>query len=252
MREKFSFYLEKNNKLFGGNVLVVCYKASEEEIKKYNLTSENIVLFAKSKKIDEIIENKDFDYFNNFKDLLNDDLLLRIQCECFLGMYGDSHCDCEDQRMNAVNIISNDGGVLLHLPQEAQGWGLFYNLKELELQVSGRLPSGEYIGKKNRDDAQKALINTNEFKDNRGYEIVSDIFKQLGVENKKIVLITESNKKIKTMKDLGFDVEKYEEYKEKDVNLDNLGEYLVKICNLTHDYDDVIIDKIINTISKRQ
>lgn len=252
MRENFSFYLEKNNKTFGGNVLVVCYKASKEEIEKYNLTSDNVVLFIKSKKIDEIIENKDFDYFNNIKELLDDELLLRIQCECFLGMYGDSHCDCEDQRTNAINIIKDEDGMLIHLPQEAQGWGLFYKLKELELQVSGRLPSGEFIGKKDRDEAQKTLINTNEFKDNRGYGIISDIFKQLGINDKKIILITESNKKIREMQDLGFDVIKYEEYKEKDVNEDNLAEYLVKICNLTHEYDDEIIDKIIKVISKRR
>ena len=32
-------------------------------------------------------------------------IILRIQSECFLGMYGDSHCDCESQRINSIKII---------------------------------------------------------------------------------------------------------------------------------------------------
>jgi len=251
MREKFSFYLEKNNKLFGGNVLVVCYNADQFEMKKYNLTSENVVFFLKNKKIDNISDNEDFDYFENIKNLINDDLLLRIQCECFLGLYGDSHCDCEDQRKNAITVISENGGMLLHLPQEAQGWGLFYKLKELELQVSGRNQNGEFVGKKNRDDAQKLLINTNEFKDNRTYGIIYDIFKQLKIENKKIIIISDSSRKVDEMKQMGFNVEKYDDYKKRNVNQDNVSEYLVKIYNSTHEYDDEIIEKITNVISKR-
>lgn len=252
MRDKFSFYLEKQNKMFGGNILTVCYNADKEEIEKYNLTSSNVVLFIKSEKINNILENTDYDYFDNIKNLLDEEVILRVQCECFLGMYGDSHCDCEEQRINAVNIISNEGGILLHLPQEAQGWGLFYKLKELELQVSGRKITGEYIGKKNRDEAQKILINTHEFKDNRSYEIIYKIFEQLGINDKRFVLITDSNKKTESMKSMGLNVQKYSDYKEKNVNSENLSEYLIKISNLTHEFDDEIIEKIINIISNRK
>ena len=129
MSEKFSFYLEKENRMFGGRVLAVCYKASPEEMEKYNLTSENIVLFVKSKAIDEIKDGQKFDFFKKFASLLDDNVLLRVQCECFLGMYGDSHCDCEEQRMNAIKLISSENGILMHMPQEAQGWGLHYKLK---------------------------------------------------------------------------------------------------------------------------
>ena len=252
MRNQYAFYLEKNNKLYGGDILSVCYKATQEEIKKYNLTSENIVLFLKSKNIEKIQENKDFYYFENFNTLIDEHLILRIQCECFLGMYGDSHCDCEYQRKNAIDIISKENGMLIHLPQEAQGWGLFYKMKELDLQVSGRMTSGEFIGKKNRDDAQKILMGTSDFKDNRSYEIIHKIFSDLKINNKKIILITNSNKKIDSMKQMGFSVEKYEDYKEKDVNLENLSEYLVKILNSTHEFEDEIINKIIDLISSRK
>lgn len=55
-------------------------------------------------------------------------------------------------------MIAHEGGIFVHLPQEAQGWDLHYKLKEQELQVSGRDEKGQYIGEKNRDDAQKLLL----------------------------------------------------------------------------------------------
>ena len=58
-------------------------------------------------------------------------------------MYLFSSIPCE-----SIKLISENGGIYVHLPQEAQGWGLFYKLKELELQVSGRTEKGKFIGKK--------------------------------------------------------------------------------------------------------
>ena len=252
MENKFSFYLQKNNRMFGGNILTICYKADKDEIERYGLTSENVVLFLKSKKIDDIIDKKDFDYMNNIEKILDKDIILRIQCECFLGMYGDSHCDCEEQRQKAINIIKEEGGMLLHLPQEAQGWGLFYKLKELELQVSGRKEDGEYIGKKNRDEAQKILNNVHEFHDNRSYDIIDSIFKQLNIQNKKIILITDSNKKIESLRSMGYTIEKYEDYKEKMIDKDNVSEYLIKVLNSTHNFDENTIKRIIDVISERK
>ena len=253
MGENFSFYLEQENRMFGGRVLAVCYKASEEEMERYNLTSENIILFVKSKAIDEIKDGQGFDFFKNFASLLDDDVLLRVQCECFLGMYGDSHCDCEEQRMNAIKLISSENGILMHMPQEAQGWGLHYKLKELELQVSGREPKkGEYIGPQSRDNAQKHILGTKSFKDNRSYEIIFNIFKQLGIQEKMFVLITDNSKKIEEMSKAGLNVIKYSDYKDQHVNPDNLSEYLVKILNLTHEFDESIINEIIAIISNRK
>ena len=252
MSNKFSFYLQKNNKMFDGSLLTICYKADKKEIEKYGLTSENIVLFLKSKKLDNIIDKQDYDYFKNCEKLLDKNLILRIQCECFLGMYGDSHCDCEEQRQKAINIIKKEGGILLHLPQEAQCWGLFYKLKELELQVSGRKENGEYIGKKNRDEAQKILINLHKFRDNRSYEIIDIIFKQLKIRDKNIVLITDSSSKIESMRNMGYKVEKYDDYKEKNIDKDNVSEYLIKVLNNTHNFDDKTIYKMIDVIAERK
>ena len=51
-------------------------------------------------------------------------IVLRIQSECFLGMYGDSHCDCESQRIDAIKLISQEGGIFVHLPQEKHRVGV--------------------------------------------------------------------------------------------------------------------------------
>ena len=101
-----------------------------------------------------LIDSKNIDYYKEISKLFsNKNVFLRIQCECLLGMYGDSHCDCEEQRMQSIKLISENDGIYVHLPQEAQGWGLFYKLKELELQVSGITENGKFIGKKSRDEA---------------------------------------------------------------------------------------------------
>lgn len=251
-RDKFSFYVQRNNNLFDGNVLTLCYKADEEEIVKYGLTSPNIVLFIKNNKMDKMFLEKDCDYFYEIKKAFNDKkILLRVQSECFLGVYGDSHCDCETQRINSIKLISKFGGIFIHLPQEAQGWGLHYKLKELEIQVSGRTPNGEYVGKKDRDTAQKILLDTQEFLDNRKYEIIYHILCELGINKKTFLLITDSDKKIDAFNKVGIKAIKYSEYKQNEINSDNLSEYLVKVYNLSHNYDDDIIDNIINVISNR-
>lgn len=252
MEENISFYLEKNNNLFKDDVLVVCYRATKKEIEEYNLTSENIVLFIKHKDLKHPLSNN-----TNYKNLLkkvfkNQPILMRIQCECLLGMYGDSHCDCEKQRLNAIDEIAKNNGIFIHMPQEAQGWGLFYKLKELELQLSGKTQDGKYIGIKNRDEAQKILLGNNKFKDNRSYEIIANILKILGFEKNKIILMSDSKNKIDNLKNNGLDVYSYDEYKEKVINEDNLSEYLVKILNNTHEYSQKVLDEILSKINNRQ
>lgn len=117
MKERLSFYLQKNNTLFGDAILTVCYKATDEEIQKYSLTSENIVLFLKGSNVQELLDKKDINYYKEIPKLFGKDkVFLRIQCECLLGIYGDSHCDCEQQRLNSIKLISENCGVYVHLP----------------------------------------------------------------------------------------------------------------------------------------
>ncbi len=249
--EKISFYLQKNNELFNGDVLTVCYSSDEDEMKKYGLTSPNILLFIRSNTMNFTKDDCDF-YSEISKMFQNEKIILRIQSECLLGMYGDSHCDCESQRINSIKIISQNGGIFVHLPQEAQGWGLFYKLKELELQVSGRMQSGEYIGKKDRDSAQRILLNMHDFHDNRSYEIVAKILEKLSLSNHKFLVITDSDKKIKELNDMGIISSKYSDDIAAKINSDNISEYLIKIYNSSHDYDREVIATIIKIISERK
>ena len=57
-------------------------------------------------------------------------------------------------------------------------------------------------------------------------------------------MISESERKINSLKKLGLDVIKYSSYKDFDVNADNISEYLIKILNGTHTFDDEVINKI--------
>ena len=167
-------------------------------------------------------------------------------------MYGDSHCDCESQRINSIKIISQNDGIFVHLPQEAQGWGLHYKLKELELQVSGRMQNGEYVGKQDRDSAQKMLMDVHDFCDNRSYAIVAKILKELSLDEHNFLVITDSDKKVSSLNSMGIKSIKYSDDISTKINTDNVSEYLIKICNSTHNYDEEIISSIIKIIAERK
>lgn len=253
MKDKYSFYLQNNNKLFNSDILVVCYEADESEISEYNLTSKSIILFIKSEEINFATLNKDVNYRNIIKKAFDKkDVFLRLQCECLLGMYGDSHCDCEQQRLDSIKLISKHNGIYIHIPQEAQGWGLPYKIKELELQVSGRTQDGKYIGIKNRDDAQKLLLGNEKFQDNRNYKIISDILKNLGLKKNKFILLTDSQRKLDDIKTTGLNVIGYKEYNSNSINVNNLSEYLIKILNGTHAFSQEVLDTILSLIIDRQ
>ena len=77
---KFSFYLQNNNNLFGGDVLTVCYMADKKEVSKYGLTSPNIVLFIKNDKISDIKSGSDCNYYSEIEKMFADKkIILRIE-----------------------------------------------------------------------------------------------------------------------------------------------------------------------------
>lgn len=252
MKSNYSFYYEKNNVLFNSDALSICYKASKNEMEKFGLTSENIVLLLKSKNINKNMDKKDCDYFDAVKNLFKDEIFIRIQSECLLGVYGDSHCDCESQKKCFFDLLKENDGIYIHMPQEAQGWGLFYKLKELELQVNGRNPEGKYVGAMTRDEAQKYLTGNQKFEDKRSYELIYNILSDLGLLNKKFIVYTDSDKKIDEMNKIGVDAIKYSKYIEHRIDSENISEYLIKILNQTHDYSKEIIDSIYEVITERK
>lgn len=233
MNNKISWYFEPKNSILGDNILTICYKANEKEIKENNLTNENVLLLVKNDELKKYINVKDFDLKKCLKESFKNKIFLRIQCECLLGMYGDLHCDCEQQKNEALNLIKDKNGIFIHIPQEAQGHGLKYKLEELELQVNGRDNSGKFIGCKNRNEAQKILLKNESFEDKRSYIIIKDIFSELGLAKKEFILLTESNKKIEELQKLGLNVQTYKNYMHNSVNSDNASEYLIKILEET-------------------
>jgi len=252
MKNNYSFYYQENNILFNNNVLVICYKASESEIKKYNLTSDNIVLFLKSQKLVQVIKDGNVDYFQIIPKIFSKEVLFRIQSECLLGMYGDSHCDCENQKKEFINLLGINDGIFVHVPQEAQGWGLFYKFKELELQVNGRDPKGDFVGKLSRDEAQKYLVKNDKFEDKRSYELIYKILKDLKIEKKKYIVYTESENKINDLKQSGLNVVKYSDFIKESITEENASEYLIKILNQTHKYTKIVIDNLCKIIKERK
>lgn len=252
MQEKYSFYYQKNNKLFNNNILVVCYRATTQEIKKYNLTGENIILFLKSKEMDELIGKENVNYTTIVNKAFNREIYLRIQSECLLGIYGDSHCDCEEQRTEFIKQLNDNDGIFIHMPQEAQGWGLFYKCQELELQVNGRNQDGKFIQCMTRDDAQKYLLQTQKFNDKRSFELVANILKDLKLSKKKFVVYTESEKKIEELQSYNIDAVKFIDFINQRITCENTSEYLIKILNETHTYDKSTIDKLCDVIISRK
>lgn len=251
INNKISWYFEKKNSWLGDNVLAICYNADSKEIKENYLTSNTILILVKNSEFSKYINVEDFDLIKCLKDSFKDKILLRIQCECLLGTYGDLHCDCEQQKEEALNLIKKRNGIFIHLPQEAQGHGLQYKLKELELQVNGRDNSGKYIGHKNRNEAQKILLKNENFEDKRAYSIIRDIISEIGLLDKEFILLTESNKKITELKQSGIRIEAYSDYINNSVNTENTSEYLIKILEETHTYDDETIKEIMKIIKNR-
>lgn len=251
MNNKYSFYYQENNKLFNGNVLVVCYNATDKEIKEYCLTSNNIVIFIKSSIMERLISESSVNYFDLIPKLFGKEILFRMQSECLLGMYGDSHCDCEEQKQEFINLLREKDGMFVHIPQEAQGWGLFYKCKELEIQVNGRNPSGEFIGKMNRDAAQRYLVKNDKFEDKRSYELIYKILKDLKIQNKKYIVYTESENKINNLSACGLKTIKYSDYAKESIKPENASEYLVKILDETHKYSKDIVDNLCDIIKER-
>lgn len=122
-----------------------------------------------------------------------ENVLVRIHSSCITGdIFGSQRCDCGQQLKKAMKLIAQQGeGIILYLFQEGRGIGLINKLKAYKLQEKGL-------------DTLDANIALGFPPDNRTYEIVKTILKNLKV--KSIKLISNNPDKLNQLKSLDLKV----------------------------------------------
>ena len=118
--------------------------------------------------------------------------LVRPHSECLTGdVFGSERCDCGPQLREAVERISNAGGILLYLRQEGRGIGLYAKLDAYALQDGGL-------------DTYEANLALGHGEDERDYTVAAQMLMALGVEQ--VALLTNNPDKIAQLRDLGIKV----------------------------------------------
>ena len=122
------------------------------------------------------------------KDLNSLDVpLLRIHSECLTGdAMGSLKCDCGEQLERSLQMISEQGGVLIYHRQEGRNIGLFNKINAYALQDKGldTIEANHQLGFK---------------ADERTYEIVEYILKYFKI--KKLKLIKNNPSKVENLKE---------------------------------------------------
>jgi len=118
---------------------------------------------------------------------------VRIHSECLTGdALGSLRCDCGEQLQEALRSIAELGrGAILYLRQEGRGIGLVNKIRAYNLQDQGA-------------DTVEANERLGFGADMRDYSICAPMLQHLGA--KKIQLMTNNPRKMKALKELGFDV----------------------------------------------
>jgi GTP cyclohydrolase II len=119
-------------------------------------------------------------------------VIVRVHSECLTGdVLGSLQCDCGKQLAKSLQIIGEEGGVLIYLRQEGRGIGLFEKIKSYQLQSKGY-------------DTFEANVLLGHHPDQRSYEMVKKILDDLDI--KRIRLLTNNPSKISDIAKLGIDI----------------------------------------------
>ncbi|WP_396597856.1 GTP cyclohydrolase [Dokdonia sp. R86516] len=122
-----------------------------------------------------------------------EDVLCRVHSSCIFAHHFNSiECDCREQMEISQQLIERAGkGIVIWLEQEGKGNGHYALLNTLPLKKQG-MPQA---------DAYEAV---GFHKDNRDFSAAAKILKHLEVNS--ITMITDNEKKTKTLTDLGIRV----------------------------------------------
>lgn len=121
---------------------------------------------------------------------------VRIHSECLTGdVFKSSRCDCGEQLDRAMEIISEEDGIILYMRQEGRGIGLTNKLKAYELIEQGydTVTANEHLG----FDA-----------DLRTYGEAAAMLKHLNLN--KVTLLSNNPRKIQGLQDEGIKVDSRE------------------------------------------
>lgn len=120
-----------------------------------------------------------------FKEPFSDAPIVRVHSECLTGdALGSLKCDCGSQLAFALNLIAENGGMVIYLRQEGRSIGLLNKVNAYALQDKGldTIQANHQLGFK---------------ADQRTYEMVEFILNHF--EIKKIKLLTNNPKKIEAI-----------------------------------------------------
>jgi GTP cyclohydrolase II len=123
---------------------------------------------------------------------LDEPVLVRVHSECLTGdTIGSLHCDCGKQLQKSLQMMQEEGGVLIYLRQEGRGIGLFEKIKAYQLQAKGY-------------DTFEANVLLGHRPDERTYQIAKTALDDLKI--KRIRLLTNNPSKISELSKLGIEV----------------------------------------------
>lgn len=118
--------------------------------------------------------------------------LVRLHSECLTGdVFHSARCDCGQQLDEAIDLMAEQGGILLYMRQEGRGIGLFNKLDAYSLQDQGL---DTYA-------ANKALGFEHDLRD---FSVAADMLKAIGIDL--IELLTNNPEKVQVMESHGIDV----------------------------------------------
>lgn len=118
--------------------------------------------------------------------------LTRVHSECFTGdVMGSKKCDCGLQLKKSLQMIRDQGGVLIYLRQEGRGIGLFEKIRAYQLQAEGQ-------------DTFEANVALGHSPDPRSYEMAKRVLDDLGIS--KVRLLTNNPSKVSELAKLGVQV----------------------------------------------